>query len=127
MATSSKGLKYGTGFTASLLAVWCQVLLLATISLTPLRTGVDPIGNSPICHADEGGQPVHQKPGDSRHECTLCVVCLTHASPLAIPAPGPTFLERRFIVVGRAHHAQPRAPPVLLVAAALPRGPPALT
>ena len=34
---SFQGLKPTIGFAASLLAVWCQILLLATISLTPLE------------------------------------------------------------------------------------------
>ena len=40
--------------------------------------------------------------------------------------PGPTLPARRIVIIARLNVAQPRALPILLVAAALPRGSPAL-
>jgi hypothetical protein len=123
---SLQRLKPTVGFAASLLAVWCQILLLATISLAPLDISAGPVGDVPICHADEGTQPAQQKPDHPAHDCALCVICLSHASPLAILAPRPTLPERRPMPIVRLEAAYPRAPPVRLVAAAQPRGPPSL-
>ena len=114
------------GFAASLLAVWCQILFLATISLAPLDISAAPLGDVPICHADEGTQPARQKPDHPAHDCALCVICLSHASPLATLVPRPTLPERRSTPIVRLEAAYPRAPPVRLVAAAQPRGPPSL-
>jgi hypothetical protein len=118
-------LKPTIGFTASLLGVWCQVLLLATISLAPLAAGRDATAGTPICHADDGTQPAKQPPGHPIHDCTLCVLCLSHVSSLGILPPTP-LPERHFDVVARRDAPRPRAPPVRLVLVAQPRGPPAL-
>jgi hypothetical protein len=126
-AVSLQRLKPTIGFAASLLAVWCQILLLATISLSPLAIGAGPAGSVPICHADDGTQPAQQKPDHPAHDCALCVLCLSHASPLAILAPPPQLPERQSVVTARRAAAYPRAPPVRLVAAAQPRGPPSLS
>jgi hypothetical protein len=125
-AVSLLGVKPAIGFAASAFAVWCQVLLLATISLSPLAIGAAPIGNIPICHTDGGSEPARQTPGQPPHDCALCVVCLAHASPPAILPPTPTLPDRRPIAVVRLDAAHPRAPPVQLIAAAQPRGPPSL-
>ena len=125
-AVSLQRLKPTVGFAASLLAVWCQILLLATISLAPLDIGAGPVGDVPICHADDGTQPAQQKPDHPAHDCALCVICLSHASPLAILAPPPQLPERQSVATARRAAAYPRAPPVRLVAAAQPRGPPSL-
>jgi hypothetical protein len=118
-------LKPTVGFAASLLAVWCQVLLLATISLAPLDiVGAGPGGDVPICHAGDGTQPAQQKPDHPAHDCALCVICLSHASPLAILAPPPQLPEWQLVATTRRAAAYPRAPPARLVAAAQPRGPP---
>ena len=82
-----------TGFAASLLAAWCQILLLATISLAPLEIGTGP-GHFPICHADGETQPAKQKPALPAHDCAQCVLCLSQASPLAILSPAPMLPER---------------------------------
>jgi hypothetical protein len=123
---SRQGLKPTIGFAASLLAVWCQVLLLATISLAPLAISVDPIGNVPICHTGDGTPPAQQEPDHSTHDCVLCVLCLSHASPLAILAPTPQLPEHQPVATVRLAAAYPRGPPIRLVAAAQPRGPPPL-
>ena len=125
-AVSLQRLKPTVGFAASLLAVWCQILFLATISLAPLDISAGPLGDVPICHADEGTRPAQQKPDHPAHDCALCVICLSHASPLATLAPMPTLPERRSTPIVRLEAAYPRAPPVRLVAAAQPRGPPSL-
>jgi len=114
-----------TGFAASLLAAWCQILLLATISLAPLEIGTGP-GHFPICHADGETQPAKQKPALPAHDCAQCVLCLSQASPLAILSPAPMLPQRRTLVIVRLAAAHPRAPPVRLVFAAQPRGPPML-
>ena len=123
-----RGLWPTSGFAASLLAVWCQILLLATISLTPLSRGVDPIGYVPVCHADDDDtQPAQPAPKEPAHDCALCVVCLTQTPPQAILAPGPTLPARRIIVIAWLDSVQARAPPFRRIIAARPRGPPALT
>jgi hypothetical protein len=123
-----RGLKRTTGFAASLLAAWCQILLLATISLAPLELGTGPAGHFPICHADRETQPAKQKPDQPVpvHDCAQCVLCLSQASPLAILSPAPMLPQRRTLVIVRLDAAHPRAPPVRLVFAAQPRGPPTL-
>jgi hypothetical protein len=119
-------MKSTIGFTASLVAVWCQILLLATISLTPLAISADPLRNAPICHAEDGSQPTPPPPGQPAHDCALCAICLAHASPLAILPPAPTPPGQQIVTPIRLTTAQPRAPPPLQPAAAQPRGPPAL-
>jgi hypothetical protein len=126
-AVSFRRLKPAAGFAASLLAIWCQILLLATISLAPLDLGAGPAGSVPICHADDGTQPAQQKPDRPAHDCALCVICLSHAGPVAILAPTPQLPERQSVVTARRASAYPRAPPVRLVASAQPRGPPSLS
>jgi hypothetical protein len=121
-----RGLKPAIGFAGSLFAVWCQILLLATASLTPLAIDAVPVGNVPICHADEGTQPAQQKPGHAAHDCALCVLCVSHTLPLALLPPTPTLPDQHSVAAVRLDAAQPRAPPVGLVAAAQPRGPPSL-
>jgi len=121
---AAQRLKPTIGFGASLLAVWCQILLLASISLAPLAVDADPVGNVPICHAEDETQPAQQKPGHPAHDCALCVLCLPHASPLAILSPTPALPERRSVAATRLDAAHPRAPPVHLISAAQPRGPP---
>jgi hypothetical protein len=126
-AVSFRRLKPAAGFAASFLAVWCQILLLATISLAPLDVSAGPVGSVPICHADDGTQPAQQKPDRPAHDCALCVICLSHAWPVAILAPTPQLPERQSVLPVRCAAAYPRAPPVRLVAAAQPRGPPPLS
>jgi hypothetical protein len=123
---SRGGLRSTIGFAASLLAVCCQILLLATISLAPIAIAADPLGSVPICHLADGTQPAPQTPVQPSHRCALCAICLAHALPSAILAPTPTLPDRQSITVVRLDAAHPRAPPVRLVAAAQPRGPPSL-
>jgi len=126
-ASALPRLKPTIGLAASLLAAWCQILLLATIALAPLATRADPVAYAPICHGDDGTQPSQDQPNQPTHDCTLCVLCLAQASPLAVLSTTPALPARRSIAVIRLDVAQPRAPPIRLVAAAQPRGPPALT
>jgi hypothetical protein len=114
------------GFAASMVAVWCQILLLATISLAPLAVSANPLGNAPICHAQDGTPPAAPAPGQPAHDCVLCAICLAHAPPLAILPPTPTLPGRQIVTPVRLAAAQPRAPPLRLPAAAQPRGPPSL-
>jgi hypothetical protein len=110
-----------------LFAVWCQIVLVAAISLAPLPVVADSLGNIPICHADDGTRPGDHAPSQPAHDCALCVLCVAHAVPLAVLAPSsPVLAQRHFVVVARPVVAQPRAPPVRPVAAAQPRGPPSL-
>jgi hypothetical protein len=119
-------LKPAVGFAASLLAVWCQLLLLATISLPPPDISAGPVGDVPICHADDGTGPAQQKPDHPAHDCALCVICLTHASTPGLLSPGPTLPERQSAPIVRLEAAYPRAPPIRLTLAPQPRGPPPL-
>ena len=121
-----QGVKPTIGFAASLVAVCCQILLLATISLAPLGLGADPFGNAPICHAQDGTPPAAPAPGQRAHDCALCAICLAHASPLAILPSTPTRPGRQIVTPVRLTAAQPHAPPVRLPTAAEPRGPPSL-
>jgi len=116
------------GFFLSALGAWCQILLLATVSLAPLDAAGDPLAGFSICHvgADRTTDRGQHAPVHHTHDCALCAICFAHASPLAIvsaaaslPAPGPV------ISVGFSA-AYPRAPPVHQVEAAQPRGPPVL-
>ncbi len=114
------------GFAASLLAVWCQILLLATISLVPAAMADDPIANVPICHSHDRTQPAQPTPAQPPHNCALCALCLAHAAPLAILPPTPALPERQSVAATQPGAAHPRAPPLRPVAAAQPRGPPSL-
>jgi hypothetical protein len=119
-----RAMKPKIGFAASLLAVWCQIVLLATISLAPLTIGADRLRDAPICHAQDGTPPA--APGQPTHDCALCAICLAHATPLAILPPTSTLARGQIAIPLRLAVAQPRAPPIHLIAAAQPRGPPSL-
>jgi hypothetical protein len=125
-AISLQRLKPTVGFAASLLAVWCQILLLATISLSPLDISAGPVDDVPICHADDGTGPAQQKPDHPTHDCVLCVICLSHASAPSLLSPGPTLPERQSAPIVRLEAPYPRAPPIQLTLAPQPRGPPSL-
>src|SRR5690242_1135203 len=125
-AISLQRLKPTVGFAASLLAVWCQILLIATLSLSPLDISGGPVGDVPICHGDDGTGPAQQKPDRPARDCALCVICLSHASAPSILSPMPTLPERRSTPVVRLAAAYPRAPPIQLTLAPQPRGPPPL-
>lgn len=112
------------GFAASLVAVWCQILLVASISLAPLAIAADPLGSAPICHVADGTQPAQHAPV---HQCVLCAICLAQAMPSAILSPPPALPGQKIITLVRVGAAQPRAPPLRLVSAAQPRGPPSLS
>src|SRR5271156_964752 len=107
-----RGLRPMIGFAASLFAVWCQILLLATISLASPTIAPDPLDGVPICHLADGTQPAQQTPVQPPHRCALCAICLAHALPSAVLSPAPTLPERHLIGAMRPGEAQPRAPPV---------------
>ena len=116
-------------FTVMWLAAWCQVLVVATMPLTPLAMAAVPLGEVPICHASDPADGKRTPSPDHRqHDCTLCVICSQmHASPIALLSPAPHIPVLRSVVVIRHHTVQPRAPPFRAVLAAQPRGPPRLT
>ena len=120
------GLRTMIGFVASLLAVWCQILLVASISLAPVGVEADPLGSVPICHLDDGTGPAQQAPGAPSHRCALCAICLAHALPSAVLSPPVALPVRQSVTAVRLDAAQPRAPPFRWPASAQPRGPPSL-
>jgi hypothetical protein len=111
------------GFAASLFAVWCQVLLLATLSLAPVGAGAQQV-NPPICRAVDGSRPTQHQPGHPAHNCVLCVACVSSALQLGTLPPPPKMPDRQFVAGVRLKVTQPQALPLRLVAAAQPRGPP---
>jgi hypothetical protein len=117
-------------FTASWLAAWCQVLLVALMPLGPMTFATGPLGDMPICHADSTGNTGHQTPSSPdhhQHDCVLCCVCQAHGWAAALQSPAPVLPTRQ--VAASADHVfhQPRAPPFRVALAAQPRGPPSLT
>jgi len=114
------------GFVLSLLGAWCQILLLATVSLAPLDAVGDPLAGAPICRASAHGatEPGRQAPVRHTHDCALCPLCVTHALPLEIVSPTPPVPARRSVGQVRLSPAYQRAPPVRPVEAFRPRGPP---
>ena len=115
------------GFCASLFAVWCQVLLLAAIQLTQLGVEAQPIGNPAICHTDRGSQPAQKQPSRPAHNCVVCVLCVSSALPLGTLPPTPMLPDRQSVAGAPLKLTQPGTPPLQLVAAAQPRGPPSAT
>ena len=116
------------GFAASLLAVLCQVLLVAALTPVPLALAADPLDGVPICHAETDGDslPAPRKQDHPAHDCELCALCLSYAQPLAVLSSTPVLPERAFTARVLHDAWQARAPPVRLVSAAQPRGPPPL-
>jgi hypothetical protein len=113
-------------FAVTWLAAWCQVILVATMPLGPLATGLGPLGDVPICHADaDTGQPNPPQPHPG-HDCVLCAVCQLHGGSIALLALASVPTQRQAVSVARFEIAQPRAPPASLNIAAQPRGPPSL-
>ncbi len=109
------------GFGASLFAVWCQVLLLATIPLTQRGVEAQPIGNPAICR---GSQPAQHQPSHPAHNCVVCVLCVSSALPLGTLPPTPMLPDRQSVAGAPLKLTQPGTPPLQLVAGAQPRGPP---
>ena len=127
VAVFAESVERAIGFAATLLAVLCQIVLVATISLPPSIVA-DPIGSAPICHGD-GDTQAPQQPEKSDHhsyDCALCVLCLSHALSLAVPAPVPVLPEPQSIETVQLAAVWSRAPPVRLAFAPQPRGPPPL-
>jgi hypothetical protein len=85
-----------------------------------------------MCQADgqndaqDDGSPAPHRQDHSGHDCILCVMCVGHASQAALVSSPPVLPTRQFVAVVLREAYRPRAPPVLLIAAAQPRGPPAL-
>jgi DUF2946 family protein len=116
------------GLAASMFAVWCQILFVSSLVLVPLARAADQLDDVPICHAEVDGNalPIPQKEDHSRHDCVLCVLCLSGASAAVVPASVPALPARHFAARHPLDAYRPRAPPVRLVSAAQPRGPPKL-
>jgi len=116
------------GFVLSALGAWCQMLLFATFLLAPLGAVGDPLAGAPICHATAHGATEPGRQARLRHTngCALCAICLARVWHLAIVSPASQLPMRRSVVLVWLGQAYPRAPPVRLVEAFRPRGPPAL-
>jgi hypothetical protein len=112
-------------------AAWCQILLVVALAHVPQAqadNSLDPLDCYRMCHpdADDGGPPTPQRQDHSGHGCVLCVLCVGHASPVALLSSPSALPDRQCIAVVLLDAYRPRAPPVLLVSAAQPRGPPSL-
>jgi hypothetical protein len=114
------------GFAALMFAAWCQVLLVLTLARMPHAQAADALDCIRMCHtdADDAGSPAPQQQDHSGHDCVLCVMCIGHASPAALLSSPPALPDRQFIAAVLLDAYRPRAPPVLPVPAAQPRGPP---
>jgi hypothetical protein len=107
-------------------AAWCQILLVVSLAHMPQARADDALDCVRMCHpdADDDGTPAPQHQDHSDHDCVLCVMCIGHASPAALLSSPPALPDRQFIAVVLLDTHQPRAPPVRLIFAAQPRGPP---
>jgi hypothetical protein len=117
-------------FTASWLAAWCQVLLVALMPVGPIAFATDALGDIPICHADttgNSGQQTPTSPDHHQHDCVLCYVCQAHGWPAALASPAPVLPTLQSVATADHVIHQPRAPPFRVALAAQPRGPPSLT
>jgi hypothetical protein len=109
------------------LAVLGQILLggaVRTIDADPDVLALAAV----ICRADDGGARGAPEP---RHhhvpECAVCPLCQAHAVTAPVLAAPPALPRPR--VLARRHPAAPpaaRAPPVVALVHAYPRGPPSL-
>jgi hypothetical protein len=111
-----------------MLAAWCQILLVASLAHMPEAQAADLLDCVRMCQADadDDGSPVPPHQDHSGHDCVLCVMCIGHASPAAVSSLPPALPDRQFTAVVLLDAYRPRAPPVRLVFAAQPRGPPPL-
>ncbi len=111
-----------------MLAAWCQVLLVVSLAHVPLAQAADALDCVRMCQADadDDGTPAPRQQDHSGHDCVLCVMCIGHASPAALSSSPPALPDRQFAAVVLLDAYRPRAPPVRLVFAAQPRGPPPL-
>jgi hypothetical protein len=114
------------GFAALMFAAWCQILLVVALAPMPQAQAADALDCARMCHpdADEDGTPVPQHQDHSSHDCVLCVMCVGHTSPVALVSSPPVLPDRQFTAVVLLDAYRPRAPPVRLIFAAQPRGPP---
>ena len=91
------------------------------------RSALDPLGDVPICHAATmaTGQPAPHKAGSPQPRLrAVRDLRQRMRGRAAVPSSPPALPDRQFVAIVRLDAAQPRAPPVRLVAAAQPRGPP---
>lgn len=109
-------------------------LLLAAFALlgqlmlgaATMPAAASPLGEVPICHADDGGVPA--TPAGHRHhgaDCALCPLCAALTQPAAALAAPPVLPAPRLVAAPRPSppaRAPPPATPTRL--AAQPRGPP---
>ena len=108
-------------------AAWCQVLLVVSLAHMPQAQAADALDCVRMCQADaETMAAGPAASGSSGQDCVLCVMCIGHASPAALLSSPPALPDRQFTAVVLLDAYRPRAPPVRLVFAAQPRGPPPL-
>jgi hypothetical protein len=109
-------------------AAWCQILLVVALAHTPQAQAADALDCIRMCQtdADDDGAPAPRQQDHSGHDCVLCVMCVGHAAQAALVSSPPVLPDRQFTAVVLLDSYRPRAPPVLPVSAAQPRGPPPL-
>jgi hypothetical protein len=114
------------GFAALMLAAWCQILLVVALAPMPQAQTADALDCARMCHpdADDDGTPTPQHQDHSGRDCVLCIMCVGHASQAALISSPPMLPDRQFTAVVLLDAYDPRAPPVRLIFAAQPRGPP---
>src|SRR5579859_2615265 len=113
-------IRQASGLFLALLALVAQLKLAAavpaaTISLADVTMLCRHDGNPAAPPA-----PAHQMP-----DCQLCVICHGASGPFGLPLAAPTLQQPVTIRMARSAILPPAtAPPLRLVAAARPRGPP---
>jgi hypothetical protein len=107
-------------------AALCQILLVITLAHMPQAQAADALDCVRMCHpdADDDGPPAPQQQDHSGRDCVLCVMCVGHASHAVLLSSPPAVPDRQFTAVALLDAYRPRAPPVCLIFAAQPRGPP---
>jgi hypothetical protein len=107
-------------------AAWCQVLLVLALARVPQAQAADALDCIRMCHTDaeDDGAPAPHQQDHSGHDCVMYVMCVGHASPVALLSSPAALPDRQFTAVVLLDAYRPRAPPVRLVYSAQPRGPP---
>jgi hypothetical protein len=114
------------GFAVLMCAAWCQILLVVALARAPQAQADDTLDCYRMCHPDASGDgpPPPRQQDHPGHDCVLCVMCVGQASPAALPASPPVLAHRQFTATVILDAYRSRAPPLRLVSAAQPRGPP---
>jgi hypothetical protein len=108
------------GLFLALLALVAQLTLAAAVPATTLALADVTV----LCHHDGDGNappaPIHQSP-----DCLLCFLCQSAMGPAGLLALAPLLPTPSAISIARAAILPPpTAPPLRIVLAAHPRGPP---